>query len=132
MPYNCRGCDNCYTCLGTFEPKTTFCRECNVLGHASGSATCHRMYMSRRMKELAEEAAKRQEPSDLLKRIAELERKESDLEQVRATILVNFNNEYGERFGLVLEDKGSTPSLMDKALQHLAKPWIENQQQEEA
>lgn len=75
---------------------------------------------------------KTEEPSELQRKIAELEAKAEQLDTIKGTLMVNFNEKYGVRFGLVLKDEGSVTSLVHRALEHLAQPWIDKEKNDQA
>lgn len=56
--------------------------------------------------------------SDLIKSVEEVQRKADAHDEIRGTLLVNFNEERGKRYGLVLDKNESTISLLLRTLEH--------------
>lgn len=69
----------------------------------------------------------KEEPSELQRKIAELEAKAEQLDTIKGTLMVNFNEKHGARFGMILKDEGSVSSLVHRALEHLAQPWTDKE-----
>lgn len=123
MPYNCNQCDKCMNCLGTPFPNDTYCARCDVYGHAEGSPTCSRMALSDTAvsteKVGDEEQSLSKTIESLSRRVVYLESRDDELKTIKSTLMINFDDKRGVKYGLILKDEGSVSNMVFNTIKHL-------------
>lgn len=65
---------------------------------------------------------------DLVKSVELVQRKADDLDEVRATLIVNFKGERGKQYGLEIDQSQSTRTLLVSVLEHFIEVFKEKRE----